>query len=146
MVKDLKKIYIMILGSAGFGFLILGLAKGLKIMEPGAWRLPPFYASLLFILSAITSIAAPVLIRTLFAHNVRSRKSVNHDEFFKFEKNILYMVLLTPWFALAAYLCDFQKFYSAGIVLMAFYALYFYYPSEKRINFDKKIFRVRELE
>jgi len=44
---------------------------------------------------------------------------------------------------LVAYLLEFPRFYLAGTVLMALYAVYYYYPSKKRIQFERKIFRVK---
>ena len=49
---------------------------------------------------------------------------------------------MTIYFAFTAILCDFPKFFAGAIVLLALYAMYYYFPSEKRIQFDCRIFRV----
>ncbi|HKK91596.1 MAG TPA: hypothetical protein VJ936_09345 [Desulfobacteraceae bacterium] len=144
MVKILKKQYLTLLLPPVLGFILAGGAKALDMEPAGLFKSPGFLPPFLFVLSAVTAIAAPVLARTLFAHRMRNEKRVAPDRFLAFEKRLLAMVLITPWFALAAYGLDFQRFYSTGIVLMAFYAVYYYYPSEKRIRFDQKIFRVTD--
>ncbi|MFO7750709.1 MAG: hypothetical protein R6V54_11525 [Desulfobacteraceae bacterium] len=144
MVEILKKRYIILLLPPVLGFFLVGGAKGFGLPPSGLPEPPAFLPVLLFVLSAVTSVAAPVLTRTLFAHRMRNQKRVDKDRFLVFEKRLLTMVLLTPWFALAAYGLDFQRFYSTGIVLMAFYAVYYYYPSKKRIAFDQRIFRVTD--
>jgi len=143
MIKDLKKRYFMLLSPALLGFFLTGTAKGAGWIFPCPFGRSLLFSKLLFVLAALTAMAGPVLVRTVFAHGVRNNKQVDPEVFLKFEMRLLYIVLTTPWFALAAYGCDFEKFYTAGIVLMALYAAYYYYPSEKRINFDKRIFRVK---
>ena len=64
-------------------------------------------------------------------------------KFLLFQKKMIWVSLITPYLAFAAVLCDFVKFYAAALVLMALYAVYYYFPSQKRITFDKKLFRVK---
>ena len=144
MVKILKKQYLTLLLPPVLGFSLVGVARAFGMLTSEMPEPPDFLAALFFVLAAVTSIAAPVLTRTLFAHRMRNKKKVDPDRFLVFEKRLLTMALLTPWFALAAYGLDFQRFYSTGIVLMSFYAVYYYYPSEKRIAFDQRIFRVTD--
>jgi hypothetical protein len=51
--------------------------------------------------------------------------------------------MITPYLALPACLFELPKFHFTGTVLMALYAAYYYYPSKKRVDFDRRIFRVR---
>jgi hypothetical protein len=51
------------------------------------------------------------------------------------------MALVTPYLAAIAYFLQLPRFYLAATLLMALYAIYYYYPSLKRITFDEKIFR-----
>lgn len=105
--------------------------------------MPSILHSILFVLSAITAIAGPLFFRTLFAHSVREQKQIQVKEFLTFQKKILWISLITPYFAFITVLCDFPRFFAAAIVLMALYAIYYYFPSQKRINFDRKIFRIK---
>ena len=143
MIKSLKKIYLVSLTPVVVGFMLLGTGRSLQAGIVSGYHVPVFFTIFIFTLSAVTSLAFPVLIRTLFANSVKNKKKVTENKFLKFEKNLLYSAMITPWFSLIGYLYLFPKFYLASINLMALYALYYYYPSEKRINFDKKIFRVK---
>lgn len=124
-------------------FLVFGLARELNFIKPGQFVIPSVLHSVLFILSAITAIAGPLFLRTLFAHSMREKTQVPAKEFLSFQKKNLWLSLVTPYFAFVAVLCDFPRFYAAAIVLMALYAVYYYFPSQKRIDFDRKIFRVK---
>ncbi len=139
----LKRQYVLIILPAVGLFLAFGLARVLNFIRPGQFIIPSVLHSILFILSAITAIAGPLFFRTLFAHSMRKQKQVPAKEFLSFQRKILWISQITPYFAFAAVLCDFPRFYAAAIVLMALYAVYYYFPSQKRINFDRKIFRVK---
>ncbi len=143
MIKSLRKIYFSILAPVVAGFLVLGTGRSLHVDFLSGYPVPVFFTIFIFTLSAVTCLAFPILIRTLFANSVKDKKNTTENAFLKFEKNLLYAAMITPWFSLIGYLCLFPKFYLASINLMALYALYYYYPSEKRISFDKKIFRVK---
>ncbi len=144
MIKSLRKIYIISLIPLVAGFIVLGVGRSFKPALFAGHILPVFFTIVIFVLAAITCLALPVLIRTLFADSVKNKKNVTKKAFLKFEKRLLGVAMITPWFSLIGYLCEFSKFYLASINLMALYALYYYYPSKKRINFDKKIFRVEK--
>ncbi|MCD4721982.1 MAG: hypothetical protein K8S13_19285 [Desulfobacula sp.] len=139
----LKRQYVLIILPAVGLFLAFGLARALNFIRPGQFIIPSVLHSILFILSAVTAIAGPLFFRTLFAHSMRKQKQVPAKEFLSFQRKILWISQITPYYAFAAVLCDFPRFYAAAIVLMALYAVYYYFPSRKRINFDRKIFRVK---
>ncbi len=144
MILSLRKIYILSFVPVVAGFIVFGFGKLLGPDLFKGYAMSAFFTIGVFILAASTSLAIPVLIRTVFANSVKDRKNVTKEEFFKFERNLLCVAMITPWFSLIGYLCVFPKFYLAAINLMALYALYYYYPSRKRIDFDKKIFRMKD--
>lgn len=137
-----KQYFIMILPAIGL-FLAFGLARELNFIRSGQFVIPYVLHSVLFVLSAITAIAGPLFYRTLFAHSMRKQTQVTAKEFLGFQKKILWISQITPYFAFIAVLCDFSRFFAATIVLMALYSVYYYFPSQKRIDFDRKIFRVK---
>ena len=53
------------------------------------------------------------------------------------------VVMATPYLALAAYVLAVPRFYLAGTVLAMLYAMYYHYPTTRRLIFDRRIFRVR---
>ena len=124
-------------------FMAFGLARQLNLITAGQFAVPSALHSIIFVLSVITAIAGPVFFRTLFAHSMRKKTEVPARKFLSFQKRLLWISQITPYLAFAAVLCDFSRFYAAAIVLMALYAGYYYFPSKKRIHFDRLIFRVK---
>ncbi len=118
------------------------VARFMGMMPPGMAPAPEWVARAAFILAALTALAGPVLIRAVFAHSHRTGTGVDQGSFYRFQLGLLVVSLITPYLACAALFFGFPRFYGGGIVLMALYAVYYYYPSEQRINFDKRIFRV----
>jgi hypothetical protein len=143
MADELRKTYFTLLIPAIAGFIVLWFAKALHLIDFGPIQFQQFFAPFLFILSVIFAIALPIFFRTLFAHRVRDQKSVSEEEFIRFERTFLYIVLVTPYVTLAAYLFGLPRFYCAGTVLTALYAVYYYYPSQRRIQFERRLFRVQ---
>lgn len=144
MVEKLKKIYFILLMPAVCGLIFLYFAKSSNFLELTKVAYQGTIAPLIFLLSVIFAVALPIFYRTLFAHRVRHRKNISEDNLIKFERNLIYSVLVTPYMTLIAYLFELPRFYFTGTILMSIYAVYYYYPSEKRIQFEKRIFRVTE--
>jgi len=95
----------------------------------------------LFVLTAATALATPILYRALFAHWNRHRRSVSWEELYRFERNLIGITMVTPYLALSAYVLQVPRFHFSGILLMAMYAAYYYFPSQRRILADRKVFR-----
>ncbi len=144
MVKTLRKIYFTSLAPVVAGFVILGIGRMFEPVRFAGHAAPALFTITVFILSAATCLALPIFIRTVFANSVKEKTYTGYTEFLFFQKKLLYVAMITPWFSLIGYLCVFPRFYLAAVNLMALYAIYYYYPSARRINFDKKIFRVKQ--
>lgn len=143
MQSILRKQYIRQLLPAVCLFTALGLVRYSDLIMPGQFAVPSVIHTVMLVLSAMTAVAGPLFFRTLFAHTMRAEQAVPENRFLLFQKKILRVSLLTPYFAFIAVLCDFPRFFSAAIVLLALYAVYYYYPSAGRIQFDARIFRVK---
>ena len=143
MQKKLNKQYWMMIIPAGCLFLIFGLARQFDFIHPGQFSIPGILHTIVFVLAAITALAGPLFLRTLFAHSMRNETKATAQRFLGFQKNTLWISQMTPYFAFIAVFCDFPRFYGGAIVLMALYAVYYFFPSERRISFDQKIFRVK---
>jgi hypothetical protein len=101
------------------------------------------WAAALFILAVITACAVPIVGRACFVHRMRHRRQVSEAEFYRFQRRQVLVVMATPYIALAAYALAVPGFYLTGIQLAMLYALYYHFPSRRRIGFDRRIFRVR---
>jgi hypothetical protein len=142
MNSKLKRLYFIILFPSILGFIFSYWIKAYNLMEAGRADYSDILAPSIFILTVAFAIALPIFYRTLFAYRKRHRKSVSEAELIKFERNLLIIVLVTPYLALASFILEFPRFYTAGAILMGIYAMYYFYPSKKRIALDRRIYRV----
>ncbi|WDP91315.1 MAG: hypothetical protein HUN04_17075 [Desulfobacter sp.] len=144
MMNRLKKLYFILLLPALVLFAAYYLALETKLVRPGQITLPETFNGLLFTLAAVTGIAGPIFIRTLFANKFKDQHQVPEAAFYSFQAKLLTVSGITPYIAFAAAACELPRFHAGAIVLMALYSLYYYFPSARRINFDRKLFRVKE--
>jgi Ca2+/Na+ antiporter len=143
MAGELKKTYYILLLPSVTGFVLLFFLKTYNAINMETVQFSGYFSSLIFILTAVFAIALPIFYRTLFAHKIRDEKGVSEKDFIKFERGFLFIALIAPYLTLIAYVFDIPRFYAAGSLLMSMYAVYYYYPSKRRISFEKRIFRVR---
>lgn len=99
---------------------------------------------IVFVLAVVFSLALPVLYRIVFVNKVKDRKSVPASVFIQYEKNSMLLVMVSPYLAVVSALFSFTSFYFFAIILFALYGCYYYFPSQKKIDFEKKMFRVQE--
>jgi len=142
MVRRLKITYFSLLVRAILGFICAFILKEFKLIEVlKGGQFKPFNVSI-FILAIATAIAVPIFFRSIFAHRKKDEKRITEEEFIRFEQILIGTALVAPYTSLIAYLFDFPEFYLVGSFLATLYALYYFYPSQRRIAFEKRIFRV----
>jgi hypothetical protein len=141
MHDRLKKIYVSFLAPAVVGFMAVYLFRQVHQPIVSAETLVAVVAPAIFIMTAIFAFAGPILYRTIFAHRQRHLIKVPQLALYKFERNLTGMALVAPYLALVGYYLQLPRFHLAATLLMALYAVYYYYPSQKRIVFDGKLFR-----
>ena len=143
MSKELKKVYLTLLLPSILGFALAGWAKTYEFIEINSIDFIEIAGPTIFILCIILAIAFPIFYRTLFAHKSRDLIGIPKKELLNFERTLIYVVMITPYLALTAYLLELPRFYTAGAILMGLYAVYYFYPSKTRIAFERRIFRVK---
>ena len=143
MHHRLTKFYLAVVAPALAGFFALGLLRPIDPPMTLPAQIRTYVSSAIFVLTAVFALAGPILYRSIFAHAHRQLHQVPQAELFAFERNLTGMALVTPYLALMAYFLQLPRFYLAASLLMALYAVYYYYPSQKRLAFDEKIFRTR---
>lgn len=143
MTDILKKTYLRLLLPALVALLLSALIKETGWLPININLSLPLIAPVIFVLAVVCAVAMPIYLRASFAHKVRHLRAVSETELIIFEQRIMSVALITPYLILPAYLFNFAEFYFLGIIMMALYAVYYFYPSVKRIQFDKRIFRVR---
>ena len=143
MTHDLKRIYFTLLLPAVAGFIAVYALQHFHLVD---WKIPniaPVIHPIVFIFSVCFAVAFPILYRTVFANKRRHQTTTAEEDWLKFERNLLYIALATPYVSLIAQILQLPRFHLTGTIIMALYALYYYYPSKKRIDFERRIFRVK---
>jgi len=144
MRKEILKTYLKLLVPVTVILILFYLGRLVGIFDFGNTQANRLISVILFVLAASFSIALPILYRTWFANKIRNQNETFSSQFERFEKNLIIIAMTSPYFILFAVLFNIPAFYFASVVLFGFYSVYYYYPSEKRIRFEKKIFRVRQ--
>jgi hypothetical protein len=124
--------FVIVCLSEAAGFIDIGAIKGWEILAPS-----------IFILSVFFAVAGPIFYRAFFAHKKRFDQSIPENDLAKFERNIIYIAMPAPYLAFSAFCLNLPRFYTAGTILMGIYAVYYFFPSKKRVALDRRIFRVR---
>ncbi|MCF8063176.1 MAG: hypothetical protein K9M82_11710 [Deltaproteobacteria bacterium] len=145
MTKQLKRSYFSLLVPAVLALALLAGIKSFNLL-PHTPTYPSgslfFLAPFVFVLAVIFAVGLPVFLRSLFAHRMREQSTVAESDWLKFERTLIRISLVTPYLIVPAYLFEFPRFYFSGTTLMALYAVYYFYPSRKRIQFERRMFRV----
>ena len=143
MAHDLKRIYFTLLLPAVAGFILIFVLQHFHLVSFNIPQIPPVLYPIIFIASVCFAVALPIFYRTVFANKRRHQTRTAEEDWLKFERNLLYIAMVTPYVALIAQILQLPRFHLAGTVIMALYAVYYYYPSKRRIAFERRIFRVK---
>jgi hypothetical protein len=142
-IRRLKRLYFGLLIPPLAGIFAVAVSRYLGVFDRPSWVLPAGLVPVLFFASAVLAVAFPIFVRSLFAHRMRNRRGTPENDFLRFEQRIICFTLSTPYLAFVAYLFKIPGFYFAAVIVLALYAAYYFYPSQKRIQFDRRIFRVQ---
>jgi hypothetical protein len=143
MTHDLKRTYFTLLLPAVAGFILIFVLQHFPLASFNIPQIPPVFYPIIFVVSVCFAVALPIFYRTVFANKRRHQTRTAEDDWLKFERNLLYIAMVTPYVALVAQILQLPRFHLAGTIIMALYAVYYYYPSKKRIAFERRIFRVK---
>jgi hypothetical protein len=144
MTHDLKRIYFTLLLPAVAGFILIFILLHFHLFNFNISQIPPVLYPIIFIASVCFAVALPIFYRTVFANKRRHQTHTAEEDWLKFERNLLYIAMVTPYIALIAQILRLPRFHLAGSIIMALYAVYYYYPSKKRIAFERRVFRVKK--
>lgn len=143
MTHDLKRIYFTLLFPAVAGFIAIFLMQHFHLVDWNIPNIPRAINPFVFIISVCFAVAFPILYRTVFANKMRDQTHTAEEDWLKFERNLLYIALVTPYVCFIAQILMLPRFHLGGTIIMALYAVYYYYPSKKRIDYERRIFRVK---
>jgi hypothetical protein len=143
MSHDLKRTYFTLLLPAVLGFILIFAIRHFHLLSFNIPQFPSAIPPFIFIVSVCFAVALSIFYRTLFANKMRHQTRTSEREWLKFESNLLYIAMITPYLGLIAQILQLPRFHLAGTIVMALYAVYYYYPSKRRIEFDRRVFRVK---
>jgi len=143
MTHDLKRTYFTLLLPALAGFILIFVLRHFQLVSFNIPQIPRILYPITFIASVCFAVALPIFYRTLFANKRRHQTRTTEEDWLRFERNLLYIAMATPYVSLMAQVLRLPRFHLAGTIIMALYAVYYYYPSKRRIEFERRIFRVK---
>ncbi len=101
----------------------------------------PDYINLLFILISIAfALIFPILFRIIIFFHVNSKGAMSEGRFIIFEKVLILISQISIYIMIIAHYFLESQFVMIVLSVIAFYSLFYYYPTEKKINFDRRIF------
>jgi hypothetical protein len=143
MTPDLKRTYFTLLLPAVAGFIAVFALQHFQLVSFNIPQIPPILYPIIFIASVCFAVALPIFYRTVFANKRRHQTRTAEEDWLRFERNLLYIAMATPYVALIAQVLRLPRFHLGGTIIMALYAVYYYYPSKRRLKFERRIFRVK---
>lgn len=143
MTHGLKRIYFTLLLPAVAGFILIFVLRHFHRIRFNISQIPSVLSLIIFVASVCFAVALPIFYRTVFANKRRNQTSTAQEDWLKFEQNLLYITLATPYVALLAQILQLPRFHMGGTIIMALYAVYYYYPSKRRIEYERRVFRVK---
>jgi hypothetical protein len=143
MAHGLKRTYFTLLLPAVAGFILIFALRHFHLASFTIPQIQTVLNPIIFVASVCFAVAFPILYRTVFANKRRHQTHTAEEDWLKFERNLLYIAMATPYIALIAQILQLPRFPLAGTIIMALYAVYYYYPSKRRIAFERRIFRVK---
>jgi hypothetical protein len=143
MAHDLKRTYFTLLLPAVAVFILIFVLRHFQLVRFNIPQIPPILYPIIFVASVCFAVALPIFYRTVFANKRRHQTRTAEEDWLKFERNLLYIAMATPYVALIAQILQLPRFHLGGTIIMALYAVYYYYPSKRRIEYERRIFRVK---
>lgn len=140
--SQLKKLYWTGLVPAIAGFALTAVTGRFWQVPAGSagWR--SGVGLVLFVLAVTFAAALPILWRSVFAYRLRNRKGVSESALQRLQRQLILTAIAVPYLALLAYGLQVPRFYAAGSIIAALYAVYYHYPSRKKLHYEKRLFRV----
>mgnify|MGYP000335403585 CR=1 FL=1 len=126
-------------------FIILYLTDHYILATPLHFNISQAVVALL-ILQGFFAIGAPLGYRIWFIRQVQLEQYLQKNRFLRFEKKFISISALTIYLLIIGYLAGPSRIPLSLMVLFGIYVLYFYFPSQKRMASEKRIFRVSDQE
>ncbi len=140
--KKLKKNYFIIVTPAILLIFVFFLLEKLHIQF--SFPLSGKIVSIvIIILAASTSSILPIWFKLLLIKKLRNKKQVSYKEFTSLQNKVTITATFTIYWIFPAYIYQLPEIPMLLTSFFAIYALYYYYPSKRRIEMEKKTFRIK---
>ncbi len=140
LVKELQKYYFKVL-VPGIVMVVAGVLYEqygiIHFNYPGKWA---SFALLLVVL--LFAYILPLWMR-IHALNKFKKQDADWEDFEHFEHNAILMAVAGLYFAPVAFVLRFPDIPKFAIAFAAIYSLYYFYPSDKKLKMDLKLFRLK---
>lgn len=140
--KTLSRRYLVMLAPAAGIFGIWAACRMAGLVHPLDQRYTEVIGPAIFITAIVLAVALPLLYRVRFVKSVAGRDSVDADTFIPFQTNLMSLAMLSPYAAALGYMAGVSNFHFSGAFLAGLYAAYYYFPSQKRVAQEMRLFRV----
>jgi len=97
-------------------------------------------------LSGVMGIAIPIFYRSFFVYRLKGKKQISRDAFVNFEQALMSIALTAPYFLVISILSNMNQTANMLIAIFSLYAIYYYFPSEKKVLFEMKLFRIKPIK
>jgi hypothetical protein len=139
--KKLQKNYFLIVTPAILFIFVFYLIEKNGVQLPFAFG-GKVVSTVIIILAASTSSILPIWYKLLLIKNLRNKKQVSYEEFTSLQNKVTITAAFTIYWVFPAYMYQVPEMPMLLIAFFAIYALYYYYPSKRRIDMEKKTFRI----
>ena len=140
--NKLLKTYLFLLFPVIILIAILYLLKYLNV--DFGFESSKIVAIILITVAALSSVGLPIFYRTWFINKVKDMKSVSPDALIDFEKKSMFIAFITPYVLCLSIILNIAQIYITIVSFLSIYSAYYFFPSEKKITFEKKLFRTKE--
>jgi len=144
MRLNLKKFYFVFVLPFFFLMILLFIIQklGVQIVIYESSKMISF---VFLILSVLFAFVVPLWYRLTFLKSWQDKEiELNRREFLNFEKNYMILPLITPYIIIVSYVFGVSKIPMGVIAIIGIYSVYYYYPSKRRYNLEKRIFNIKE--
>jgi hypothetical protein len=143
--KTFQQWYLAVLAPACLSMVGLAVCRTLGV-EWFAAHAGRTVSTSLLVLAGLLAFALPVWLRILFCRRHTGKTGVELDRFISFEKRFILVGVSATYLVPLGYLWHIPQVPLFWIMLFSLYAGYYYFPSQKRIDLEVKIFRVQGVE
>ncbi len=139
--KKLQRLYFLIIAPA-FLIVFLFFVSEKFNYHIGVDKGGRLISTAIMVFTAITSTILPVWYKILLLKKFRNDKKINFETFAGYQFRIIVTIAFSVYWIFPAFLYQLDEMPMVIVGFFILYGLYYYYPSKKKIDAEKKLFKV----